>query len=253
MFRVQNSLSHRLLLAVLFFGLLSPNLASAQYEGDDVYDPFADYSEFEDNSQEEADIHFFRNGRFFNIAFLMGWEQFTGDLGTYVDPSITPGFYFAYFFNLRFALQISYNYAQHRLLVNGDTNSAGEVFEQISGNVSHSAIGFNLKYYFNTQNVTRGFAALNPYLLGGFSQIYRTFALEDLPALVKDEATGFDFGGGIEIPISDNRMYIGLQVVYHFVQFPAENSSLKDVGGVDTEVFLSGDQIDSHIIFGLNF
>ena len=37
--------------------------------GTDAYDPFVDYSEFEEVSEEEADINFFRNGRFFYSWF----------------------------------------------------------------------------------------------------------------------------------------------------------------------------------------
>ena len=48
--------------------LLAQNKGSG--EDDDSYDPFADYSEFEEDSQEEADIHFFRNGRFFTLGFI---------------------------------------------------------------------------------------------------------------------------------------------------------------------------------------
>ena len=54
-------------LFLCFFITVTSLTSYAQYEGDDVYDPFADYSEFEENSQEEADINFFRNGRFFNV------------------------------------------------------------------------------------------------------------------------------------------------------------------------------------------
>ena len=60
-----------LVLIFLFFSMG----ASAQYDGDDVYDPFADYSEFEENNQEEADINFFRNGRSFNVNFLFGGQD----------------------------------------------------------------------------------------------------------------------------------------------------------------------------------
>ena len=38
-------------------------------------------------------------------------------------------------------------------------------------------INVDVKYYFNTQNVTRGLADLNPYILGGFGKIDRTISL----------------------------------------------------------------------------
>ena len=41
-----------------------PGVRVAQFDADDTYDPFADYSEFDEAQEEEADINFFRNGRF---------------------------------------------------------------------------------------------------------------------------------------------------------------------------------------------
>ena len=39
-----------------------PSYLLAQAEVDDSYDPFSDYSEFDEASDEEADINFFRHG-----------------------------------------------------------------------------------------------------------------------------------------------------------------------------------------------
>ena len=55
----------------IFCLVFSPILASAQAE-DETYNPFADYSEFEESGEEEADLHFFRNGRFLTLGFMLG-------------------------------------------------------------------------------------------------------------------------------------------------------------------------------------
>ena len=34
---------------------------------EESFDPFSDYSEFDESSDEEADINFFRNGRFLTV------------------------------------------------------------------------------------------------------------------------------------------------------------------------------------------
>ena len=44
----------------------------AQTDPEEAYDPFTDYSEFDEASDEEADINFFRNGRFFTVGLAMG-------------------------------------------------------------------------------------------------------------------------------------------------------------------------------------
>ena len=51
----------------------------AQNDADDSYDPFADYSEFEQSSDEEEDINFFRNGRLFTLGFIGGYRGWTGE------------------------------------------------------------------------------------------------------------------------------------------------------------------------------
>lgn len=234
--------------------LLAAAPAHAQYEGDDVYDPFADYSEFEENSQEEADIHFFRNGRFFNVAFMFGWRQYTSDAAEVIDPSISPGIYLSYFFNLRFAVQFSYIFSQHRMSIL-PPGPQGQNFDPIKGNISSSSIGIDLKYYFNTQNVTRGLADLNPYIIGGFSQNFRTFIFENEIAVAKDDATGIDLGFGIEVPIADNHMYVGLQFMYRKVDFPTENQQFFDgnISPNPTGVFITGDEWNLFSILGINF
>ena len=53
---------------ILFLVVFCHQVSFAQddFSEDDTYDPFADYSEFDASEEEEADIRFFKNGRFFN-------------------------------------------------------------------------------------------------------------------------------------------------------------------------------------------
>lgn len=228
----------------------------AQYEGDDVYDPFADYSEFEENSQEEADINFFRNGRFFNIAFLMGGKMLTGGMAQHIDPAPTPGLSLTYWFNLRLALQFSYTYSQHLLgPINGGTDGGGSPISY-EGNMSVNSLSFDMKYYLNTNNVTRGLAELNPYFLIGFSQNTRNFALVGEAQVAKDEGAGLDLGFGIEVPVAHNEMFVGFQFVYTYVNFATENQRYPSPipSGYDGEVFqFDGDMMNAHFVFGFNF
>ncbi len=233
----------------IFIALFSAPLY-AQYEGDDVYDPFADYSEFEENSQEEADINFFRNGRFFNVAILMGGRMYTAGMAQFIDPAPSPGLSLSYWFNLRLALQFSYTYSQHILgpIESGNTTGGGDpiIFQ---GNMSMNSLAFDLKYYFNTNNVTRGLADLNPYVLIGFSQNTRNFSLVDEQQVAKDDGAGLDLGFGIEIPISRNELFIGFQFVYTYVNFATENQPYPTT----PPIYLDGDVMNAHMVFGFNF
>lgn len=247
-------LQHWLLcpLVVLFLLTAGPFVPTAhgQADGLDSYDPFADYSEFEENSQEEADIHFFRNGRFFNVGFLLGAQFFTESYGTFVDPAIAPGFFFVYFFNLRFAAQLEYNNANHRLEIPANPNNPSA---EVLGTITHGTIALHFKIYLNTQNITRGLANLNPYLIVGPAQIYRTFRVSSASQVGKDNSTALDMGGGIEIPIMKNRMYIGAQAYYRLASFPAEDVIIQDEFLQPTGVSLKGDEIDVQFVLGVNF
>jgi len=234
-------------LSLCLFLCLFQSWGWAQYEGDDVYDPFADYSEFEENVQEEADINFFRNGRFFNLSLLLGGRMFTDGMAQYVEAAPTPGIALTYFFNLRLALQFSYTFSQHVLgPFSGQINNTNV---NVQGNMGLTSIAFDLKYYVNTDNVTRGLANLNPYFLAGFSQNSRSFSLVDQTIVGKDDGAGLDMGFGIEIPVARNEMFVGAQFTYTFANFSSENRPWTE----NPQIFLDGDIMHLNFIFGFNF
>ncbi len=246
----------------LTMGLASPALAQFGEEdvsADDTYDPFADFSEFEPNADEEADIHFFKNGRFFNFAFLVGGRTWTDNLAEYTDAAPIYGLYLAYFFDIRSAVQVSYLHGQHNFNIpsgNGPSPDGGltlgEAYEGFTGTTSMSVISIDFKYYFNTSNITRGFAELNPYVIGGFSMNQRTISITGESVLAKADPMGAQLGFGLEIPIARNRMYLGIQAMYHYVTFPDENESLMD-HDILTGIYLRGDYVQGLLVIGVNF
>lgn len=226
-----------------------PGIQVAETEVDESYDPFADYSEFDQASDEEADINFFRNGRFFTIGFIGGYRMVTENMSKLYQGAPSYGLFLSYFFDLRFALQVSFLTADHT--ISYTSPGQGTV---VHGNASITSIGLGLKYYFNTQNVTRGLAALNPYVIGGFSQVYRTATVSGQEAFSKDSAFGVDVGGGIEIPMMRNKMYFGGQVAYQLVTFRDENSQVVLQNGTEqTGLYPKGDFLTFLAIIGVNF
>ena len=219
----------------------------AQNETDDAYDPFADYSEFEESMDEEEDINFFRNGRMLTLGFIGGYRGWTQTLGSIYTGNATFGLFLSYFFDLRFAMQIGYLTSDHTIVIKG----AG--FNPIQGTINISDLSLLLKYYFNTQNVTRGLADLNPYLVAGFSQIYRTETDTGSTASAKDSAFGFDIGAGLEVPIMRNKMYLGLQGLYQLINFADEAQVKQDNQGIKTGVSPAGDSFLVLGIIGINF
>ncbi len=228
--------------------LLSQNLLLAQAEDGDAYDPFVDFSEFEEASEEEADINFFRNGRFFTLGMVFGHRSFTDVLGELYQPAPNFGLFLSYFFDLRFAMQLTFLTGDHNL---DFTSKQGT---NIKGSASLSSFGLNIKYYFNTQNVTKGLAQINPYITGGFANISRTATVRSESAFAKESATGFELGLGIELPLLRNKMFFGLQGTYQLVTFADENSQIILAAGADeTGIYPTGDILNITAVLGVNF
>lgn len=218
---------------------------------DDSYDPFADYSEFDEAADEEADIHFFKNGRFFTLGLAAGMRGFTGDLSSLYGSGPSYGVFMSYFFDLNLALQFGFLTGDYDYTLNN-----GNGYKTL-GNVSLSMINFHLKYYLNTQNVTKGLADLNPYLIGGVSQVYRTYTLSGADGYAKDAVVGVDAGVGIEIPMMRRKSYFGIQTMYHYAKFKDQNSNLIGVNPdgtiIQTNTKPKGDSYSILAIIGLNF
>lgn len=238
---------------LLFCLLLVPSFptqyAHADGEVDDAYDPFADYSEFDAGADEEEDVHFFRNGRFFTVGLVGGLRNWTDNLNSLYSAGPTYGVYMSYFFDLNLALQFGFLTGDYDFYLNvNDTN------KDLRGTVSHTMMGFDFKYYFNTQNVTRGLANINPYILGGFSQIYRTYSIETgTENFTRDTTVGVDLGAGIEIPMFRRKSYFGFQGTYRYFTFKDESRFLVDKTGAQTTAVPRGDSFDVLAIIGLNF
>jgi hypothetical protein len=223
-------------------------------DGDDSYDPFSDYSEFDEASDEEADIHFFKNGRFFTIGLVGGIRGFTGNLATLYGSSPTYGIFLSYFFDLNLALQFGFVTGDHNFNVSFPCDG-GTCTN--TGNVSLTMMNFHIKYYFNTQNVTRGLADLNPYMIGGVSQNHRTYTVSGVDGFSRDSVMGVDAGLGIEIPMMRRKAYFGIQSTFHYANFKDANTTLtgvdKNFKQYDTGVKPSGQNYDFLGILGLNF
>jgi opacity protein-like surface antigen len=215
---------------------------------DSSFDPFSDYSEFEEGSEEESDVNFFHNGRFLTVGLLGGYETYTGTYAQLYKPTFGYGVFISYFFDLRFSMQVAYVSADHALdIIDGRTST------EIQGKATLSRFEFDLKYYFNTQNVTKGLSWINPYLLVGMSNYTRTLSYTNTQGYARDTAFGFQAGGGLEFPIMHNHMFFGAQGLYNYVSFPDRGSPVQFSNGTNTGITLQGDILTFMGLLGFNF
>lgn len=215
----------KLLLLTLLISLFHQHSYAQSTEVDEGFDPFSDYNEVEQNAEEEADINFFKNGRFLTLGLMIGYRGFTDGFSQGYTPAASWGFQFSYFFDLQLATSLSYSISDHSVDFKSynDANFTS-VSEQYTGTVNIQSFDLNVKYYFNTEIVTRGLADLNPYILFGVGQFVRTYNIAQALTLTPDRPVGFKLASGIEIPLMRHRSYLGLQATYHYVQFPDENN-----------------------------
>lgn len=233
-------------LATILVLAFTPVHSFAQDE--DAYDPFIDYSEYEEAGDEEADINFFRNGRFLTVGLNAGQRMFTEGMGDVYKDDIGFGLYLSYFFDLRFALQFGYFTASHAMVLDGGSGT------KFTGNADISSLSADIKYYINTQNVTKGLAAVNPYFIFGLSSVSRDASIDGIADFVSDKAMGFDVGAGIEFPLMRNKMYFGAQALYQVVNFKDEHQDIgSKVGGSATGQFADGNFVILSAILGVNF
>ena len=195
-------------------------LAQQYSDPSDTYDPFTDYSEFQDTTTEEADIYFFKHGRLLSLAGMGGMRLMTQKLGQHTRPAFAVGGSFAFFFNMRIALQFHYITGIHPFrsleLEPRDPNRERFVSEMLL-----SQIGLDIKYYLNTQNITQGLASFNPYFIVGGSTITRRIKFRNEGTFNDGKKLfGFHGGLGIEFPLTLNKVFFGIEAQYQFIKFP---------------------------------
>lgn len=218
-----------------------------QTDTDEAYDPFSDYSDFDDNSDMETDTNFFKNGRFFTVGFTGGLRGYTDNWSKTYQSAPVFGLGLTYFMDLQSAMAFGLYFSDSSVAFT--TNSGANKY---TGGVSFSGISFDYKHYFNTQNVTKGLADLNPYLLGGFTQHYRSYRISSFDSSSRDESMGVNFGAGIEIPLNRKKSFLGLQGVYRYVNFKDETKQYLD-GSEKLDHLISGDMYDITIVIGTNY
>ena len=251
-----------LLFCVIFFSSIHQHAyAQTSTDVDESFDPFSDYNEFEQDADEEADINFFKNGRMLTLGVQVGYRGYTDGFSQAYTPGLIYGFQFNYFFDLQTALSVGYANGDNNVAFNSYTTDA-KVKTAYSGTVNLQAIDLSFKYFFNTENVTRGLADLNPYMSMGAAYFVRTYSLSEQLAIEPDKVYGLKGSIGIEIPLLRRRAFLGFQATYYYVQFPDENKHFIDEvtqgGPTETTPYpvspsLNGDTFDVSAIIGINF
>ena len=216
----------------LIFCLFSPQFSSAESSFrvqnqywlaqnseniESAYDPFVDYSEFEDTDEEQKSIDFFQTGRFLTLSFQGGLQLFTQNMALLYEPGPLYGGNLNYFFNLQFAVQFSVLLSTHNIVL---TSSTGQPF---IGGADFLSIGLDFKYFIDRNLFHRSLNWFQPFFMLGFARSSLTMiaTLTNQPGFYEDSGYGLNAGAGFEFLVF-KKMYFGLMYTFRFVNFQEE-------------------------------
>lgn len=171
--------------------------------------PFTEYAEFNEESDEAADTRFFQYGRFFGVSLGAGLEGVSGNRGLLWQggfPAIDLKVH--YWFDFNFALTLGMYTANHAYDYSG-----GHV------NVNMFRLGVDLKYYFETRNLSAAISFANPHVIGGFGNFSKTETNTTAETSAADSSTGVSVGAGLEFALKPRKVYFTLESKLHFVNF----------------------------------
>ena len=187
-----------------------PSGTDKSQEEDFSQTPYTEYGQFNEEEEETENTLFFQYGRFFGVSVGAGYHGATGNRGALWQG----GFPFIslmlhYWFDFQFALQLNFNNVSH-------------YFTQVSNRTDVNLIylGVDLKYYFDTRNLSAAMSFANPFILiGGEGSTKTQTNLSDPADPDKDSTVGFNIGGGLEFPISLRRSYFTLQAKLYLINY----------------------------------
>jgi hypothetical protein len=207
-------------MAPLAHGQNAPSEApETQYQN-----PFADYVPFEDEYDVDEDERFMYFGKAFAVGMGTGANVFGGNIGKLYNTAL-PVFNFnlLYFFDFRFAGQIYFGLASHAF--SASPNGFVEV--------KMMRFGADLKYYFDTRDLSAAITSVNPYIIAGAGNTLRTQVFQDFGTIDKDTALGVSVGMGMEFALSPRSTSLSLEGRLHQIFFKDRYSQEYLVSGIE--------------------
>ena len=177
--------------------------------------PFTEYGEFNEEADEANDTRFFQYGRFFGVSLGAGFEGVTGNRGLLWQGGF-PGIDFKvhYWFDFNFALDLGIYTVNHN-------------YEGPNGHVDVSMfnVGLDLKYYFDTRNLSAPITFVSPYVLAGFGSYAKTETNISQNIVESDNAVGPCAGAGLEFTLSPRKVYFSTEGKLHFLNYKDTNTT----------------------------
>jgi hypothetical protein len=220
----------KFVLLIIFF-LFHQNLSFAQEDMAEEMqenelgvegDIFSDFNEDLEASQVLEDERFYRYGRFFTVNLGLGYTTFTGNRGdAYRDNH--PSFHLSlvYFLNFYSAITLGVEFSKHTMFIDTYTRSYS-TFNLGAVETSFTRPFFGFKQYLDTSDLGTALTYSNPYFLGRVEYWYQKNKFIDRVDTLPAESgggIGTGLGFGFEFPVELKKAYIGVEYLYHVVNF----------------------------------
>ena len=224
---------------------------SSKSEEINAYDPFADYSEFENTAEEQENINFFQTGRFLTLGATGGIKLFTMNMALLYQIGPVYGGYLNYFFDLNFALQFALTASTHAVALKTES---GQPF---IGAADFISMGIDFKYFLDKNLFSKSFSWLQPYFFLGVFNTDLTLAatFTDQSGYTEDAGYGLNMGLGLEFQFL-KKIHFGLQYAFQFVTLEQEAIPLLLNTGnqsQNTNFRPFGDWMTITMLLGVNF
>jgi hypothetical protein len=228
-----------------FLSFLMFQVASAQDAANDIFaaddddlnvggDIFSDFNEDVESTKLVEDERFYRYGRFFSFNASIGLTAFDGNRGiAYENQPPTFGMSFTFFKDFQSALTLGLEYSKHSMFLkdpvlgfpNAKTPDGKEAAPGLV-EVSMLRVFLGYRYYIETANLGTAITYSNPYLITRIEYWYQNNKYVDQTELPRDTGggLGFGLGFGLEFPIEYKESYVGLEFLFHTVNFPDKNT-----------------------------
>lgn len=189
-------------------------------------DIFTDFSEDVEDAKVAEDERFYRYGRFVSFNVGVGLTTFDGNRGiAYENSPPTLGLSFTFFKDFQTALNLGFAYSKHSMffperVVGFPDPTPGTV------DVSMLRVFLGYRYYIDTANLGTAITYSNPYIISRLEYWYTTNKYLDMEEEPNDSGggLGISLGFGLEFPVEIKESYIGLEFLFHSVNFHDKNT-----------------------------
>ncbi len=185
-------------------------------------DIFSDFNEDLESAQVLEDERFYRYGRFFSVNLGGGFTTFTGNRGQAYEDN-PPTFHLStnYFLDFQKAVILGLEFSKATMVLDTEVNGYPNQGKLGAVVTDYTRVFVGYKYYLDTTDLGTAITYSNPHIIGRLEYWYQTSKFIDLQGSPKEKGGGLGtgLGMGLEFPVELKQSYIGVELLYHVVNF----------------------------------